>query len=234
MKIFYRISDAGYKKNKPDYINNESCLKNFTKVFAEHSNNIFVTADNVSEDTYNMICKYIKEDNITRVSIGHGAGTFNLTLDQALQENDDEVIYFVENDYLHRMGSPDILFEGLSLGFPYLTLYDHPDKYIDPAMGGNPFCQGNAENTRVYRTYSCHWKITNSTTMTFASRVKDLKIDETIMRKWTSDIHPNDFQMFLEIRNNSRFLLSPLPSYSTHGEVEWLAPIINWKQIADE
>ena len=51
MKIFYRISDAGYKKNKPDYINNESCLKNFTKVFAEHSNNIFVTADNVSEHT---------------------------------------------------------------------------------------------------------------------------------------------------------------------------------------
>ena len=40
--------------------------------------------------------------------------------------------------------------------------------------------------------------------------------------------------MFLEIRNNSRFLLSPLPSYSTHGEVEWLAPIINWKQIANE
>lgn len=233
MKIFYRISDAGYKKNKPDYINNESCLKNFTRVFSEYIDNIFVTADNVSDDTYRMICKYIKEQNINKVSVGHGAGTFNLTLDQALQEDDSEIIYFVENDYMHRDGSPNAIVEGLGLGFPYLTLYDHPDKYLDPRLGGNHFCQGGAENTRVYRTYSCHWKITNSTTMTFAARVSDLKTDEDIMRKWTCDVHPNDYQMFLEIRSKSRFLVSPIPSYSTHGEVEWLAPIINWKDISN-
>jgi len=233
MKIFYRISDAGYKKNKPDYINNENCLKNFTKVFAEYIDDIYITADNVCEDTYKMICKYISEDKITKSYQGHGAGTFNLTLDQALKQPDNEIIYFVENDYLHRDGSPNAILEGLSLGFPYVTLYDHPDKYLDPSFGGNHFCQGGAENTRVYQTNSCHWKITNSTTMTFAGRVADLKKDEGIMRKWTSDIHPNDFQMFLEIRSNSRFLLSPIPSYSTHGEVEWLAPIINWKHIAD-
>jgi len=233
MKIYYRISDAGYKKNKPDYINNENCLRNFTKIFAEHTEDIYITADNVCDETYSMICKYIKESNITKTSKGNGAATFNLTLDQALLQPDSEVIYFVENDYLHCPNSPDIIMEGLTLGFPYLTLYDHPDKYLDPSLGGNNFCAGNAENTRVYKTHSCHWKITNSTTMTFASRVADLKIDEPIMRKWTSGEHPHDFQMFLEIRNNSRFLVSPLPSYSTHGEVEWLAPIINWKDISN-
>ena len=69
--------------------------------------------------------------------------------------------------------------------------------------------------------------------MTFAARVSDLKTDEDIMRKWTCDVHPNDYQMFLEIRSKSRFLVSPIPSYSTHGEVEWLAPIINWKDISN-
>jgi hypothetical protein len=31
MKIIYRISDAGYNKVKPDYIDNEKCLKNATE-----------------------------------------------------------------------------------------------------------------------------------------------------------------------------------------------------------
>ena len=36
MKIIYRISDAGYSKIKPDYVNNENCLKNFCNVFFDH------------------------------------------------------------------------------------------------------------------------------------------------------------------------------------------------------
>jgi len=234
MKIFYRISDSGYKKVKPDYINNQNCLSNFTKVFADYIDNIYITADNVCEDTYDMICKYVNTNNINRVSVGHGAGTFNLTLDQALEYNDDEIIYFVENDYIHHINSPKILLEGFNLGFPYITLYDHPDKYMEPSIGGNPFCQGGAENTRIYLTESCHWKITNSTTMTFASKVKDLKTDEAIMRKWTSGTHPDDFKMFLEIRSHSRFLVSPIPSYSTHGETQWLAPLRKWSEYVSE
>jgi hypothetical protein len=47
MKIIYRISDAGYNKVKPDYINNSKCLANATRVFkyADWS----VIADNVSQ-----------------------------------------------------------------------------------------------------------------------------------------------------------------------------------------
>jgi len=35
MKIIYRISDAGYKKVKSEYIKNESCLANADNVFKE-------------------------------------------------------------------------------------------------------------------------------------------------------------------------------------------------------
>ncbi len=35
MKIIYRISDAGYNKVKPEYINNENCLKNATQIFKD-------------------------------------------------------------------------------------------------------------------------------------------------------------------------------------------------------
>jgi hypothetical protein len=230
MKIIYRISNAGYNKVKPEYINNEACLKNFCNVFFDHIHDILIIADNCSESTMDMIKKYIDPINIQKVSVGHGAGTFNLAVDKALTYDDDEIIYFVENDYLHKQLSPKILKEGFNLGASFVSLYDHPDKYMDPSIGGNPYCEGGAEDTRVYLTDSCHWKITNSTTMTFASTVSTLKKVEPILRKWTVGKHPHDFEMFLELREQNKLLITPIPGYATHGETQWLAPTIDWSK----
>jgi hypothetical protein len=231
MKTIYRISDVGYNKIKPNYINNENCLKNFCNIFLDYTYNINIIADNCSKSTISMIKKYIDPANIEEVSVGYGAGTFNLALDKALNQDDEEIIYFVENDYLHKQNSPKILKEGFELGASFVSLYDHPDKYINPNEGGNPYCEGGAEDTRVYLTNSCHWKITNSTTMTFAAKVSTLKRTEPILRKHTSGIHPNDFSMFLELREQNELLITSIPGYSTHGEVAWLSPLTDWDKI---
>jgi hypothetical protein len=226
MKIIYRISDVGYNKVKPNYINNENCLKNASLYFKEAD--WLVIADNTSKLTDQMITKY--QSNIMKVSIGHGAGTFNLALDEALKHDNNEIIYFLENDYLHLSNSDKILSEGINMGADYVALYDHPDKYID---GANPFVEGGGEYTKVFLSESCHWKLTNSTTMTFASKVKTLREDESILRKWTNTTHPHDFQMFLELRDKGRSLITPLPGYSTHGETAFLTPLINWNDICN-
>ena len=96
---------------------------------------------------------------------------------------------------------------GFSLGASFVALYDHPDKYLDPSKGGNPYCQGGAEDTRVYLSDSIHWKITNSTTMTFAAKVSTLRVNEDIIRKHTNTAHPNDFGMFLELREKNQLLI---------------------------
>jgi hypothetical protein len=229
MRIIYRISDSGYNKVKPDYINNENCLANATKEFDDSIWSVI--ADNISEDTNNMIQKYVTRNCILYTEKGNGAATFNLALDEALTYDDDEIIYFIENDYLHKPGSQKIIQEAFELGASFVSLYDHPDKYMIPEKGGNPYCEGGAEDTRVYKSNSVHWKITNSTTMTFASKVSTLKRVEPILRKWTSGVHPDDFQMFLELRKNNELLLTPIPGYSTHGETAWLAPFTDWKKI---
>ena len=229
MRIIYRISDAGYNKVKPDYINNENCLANATKEFDDSIWSVI--ADNISSDTNDMIQKYVTRNCIQYVEKGNGAATFNLALDEALTYEDDEIIYFIENDYLHKPGSQKIIQEAFELGASFVSLYDHLDKYIGPSKGGNPYCEGGAEDTRVYLTDSCHWKITNSTTMTFASKVSTLKRVEPILRKWTSGIHPDDFQMFLDLRSQNELLITPIPGYSTHGETAWLSPFTDWKKI---
>jgi hypothetical protein len=222
--IIYRISDAGYKKEKPTYINNESCLRNAVTIFPCKIYEWLLIADNCSTETITMIEKYVPRENILEVSIGHGAGTFNLALNKALAYDNDTIVYFLENDYLHLPSSDKILFEGFELGASdYVTLYDHPDKYTEFIRGG--------EKTVVFLSKSIHWKITNSTTMTFASKVKSLKRDEKILRRWTTGHHPFDFEMFTNLRMKNRILISPIPGFSTHGETEFLTPLIIWDKV---
>lgn len=226
MFVIYRISDTGYKKEKPEYINNQNCLLNAIRTFNKAS--WWVIADNVGEETKAFLHKELR--TVEHVNVGHGAGTFNLALDYALNLPDNEIVYFLENDYLHKPEADRVLESGFDLGFDYVTLYDHPDKYLNPAEGGNPFCAGRSEETRVYLGEHCHWKLTNSTTMTFAAKVKTLKRDERVLRQWTDGTHPYDFQMFVELKRLGRRLASPIPGYATHGETKWLSPLTNWKQ----
>jgi hypothetical protein len=233
MIIIYRISDAGYKKIKPSFINNENCLKNALSVFPFEKHDWSIIADNTSEQTNIMMEKYLPSESIYYTSIKSGAGTFNYALDMALKFDKNDVVYFLENDYIHKTNSDVILLEGINAGGDYVSLYDHPDKYIPSSRGGNQFIDDDGgEITKVYLTKSSHWKITNSTTMTFASKVNTLMEDEDILRKWTNmGSYPRDFDMFIELRNKGKVLLTSIPGYSTHGESAWLSPLTNWELI---
>jgi FkbM family methyltransferase len=230
--IIYRTSDTGYNKVKPNYVNNVNCLSNAIATFPTNKFNWHIIADNISESTNKEIHNIAHSIPVNHVSVGNGAGTFNLALDYALTLPDDNIVYFLENDYIHRTGSYQALISALiQLQPSFVSLYDHPDKYIDPSLGGNPHCEGGAEDTRVYLINNTHWKITNSTTMTFAATVKTLKRVEHVFRKWTNTTHPYDFEMFMELRELGEILISPIPGFSTHGETQWLAPTINWETL---
>jgi hypothetical protein len=228
LHIFYRISDSGYDKIKLPFINNENCLRNFCKVFHANIENIYIIADNCSDSTLSMIREYINESNIDIVSVGNGAGTFNIALDKCLNLHDDAIIYFVENDYLHRSGAAEAIHEGFELGADFVSLYDHPDKYMDNI---NPYVEDGGEITKVFLSNSCHWKLTNSTTMTFATKVNIIKQYESILRKYTTETCPRDFDMWIDLRNHGNSLITPIPGYSTHGETAWLTPLIKWNEI---
>ena len=226
MNIIYRISNNSYTKDRPDYVNKKVCFENAYNTFKDCK--WTVVCDRLNDETKTFLEKFNLE--LTHVDIGNNAGSFNYVLDKALELDNKEIVYLLEDDYLHKPNSKQIITDGIELGFDYVTLYDHPDKYMNPIDGGNPFCSGMSEETRVYLGDNCHWKLTNSTTMTFASKVKTLREDEKIIRKWTNDEHPHDFQMFIELKQNFRRLASPIPGYSTHCESRWLTPLKNWNE----
>ena len=225
MKILYRISDGSYKKERFPHATKKGCLDNFLKHFPKEEVTIY--ADNVKDETYQWLQEY--ECEILRTNGGSSAAGFRIVMEAALQLPDNESVYFVEDDYFHLPNSRTVLLEGLERSH-YISLYDHRDKYIPASMGGNPSIEDDAaELTKVFVTNSVHWKLTNSTTMTFATKVITLKEDAEIWKKYTSGTYPQDFKCFLELRENGRTLATPIPGYSTHCEPMWASPLIDWE-----
>ena len=95
---------------------------------------------------------------------------------------------------------------------------------------------GNAvffgKDRMVFLTESCHWKFVHSTTMTFATTADILLYDKAIWY-WASQTLPiRDYLGFVRLRKeNSRTIASSIPGYSTHCEVKYLSPLINWEEI---
>lgn len=232
--VLYRISDNGNKnKNKLECATKINCLKNALEVFKQAK--IIVYIDNVIESTDKEIHKLC--DNLNNVSIKYlecrnNSKSFRAAYEDALLFENDDFVYFLEDDYLHLKNSFNVLKYAAEFNYTdYITLYDHPDKYDYGCVDINPYCKNFGEQTTVFRTSNHHWKITNSTTMTFGAFVDVLKRDKDVFWENTSTDIPKDFKIFLELRKNGILVSSPIPSLSTHCEKKYLATFINWANI---
>lgn len=229
MKALYRISDASNPtKIKFPYATKENCLDNFLTHFSPEETILF--ANNLSENTKALLNKR-NLPNIIFCEATGDASSFRVLLNYALDLPKDEIIYFVEDDYLHRNGAKKILHEGLEK-VDYVSLYDHVDKYLPPLMGGNPLItEEGFDNTSVFLTDSTHWKLANSTTFCFATKVGTITADQEIFWRYTMGPNCVDYPAFRELIEKGRKLATPIPGYSTHCEIKWASPLINWREI---
>jgi hypothetical protein len=227
MKILYRISDGSYKKERFSNATKEHCIENFLQQFPKEEVTIY--ADNVRDTTFEWITSLGCVTH--RTNGGSSAAGFRIVFEEALKLPDNELVYFVEDDYLHLPKSRQVLLEGLDHA-DYVSLYDHADKYIPARKGGNPLIEDDgAEITKVFVTKTTHWKLTNSTTMTFAAKVSTLREDQELWTQHTSGTYPRDFDCFLKLRERGRALITPIPGYSTHCEPMWASPLTDWLSV---
>lgn len=217
LKIIYRICDLRNGGTKIPQVNKRQCFLNFIEVFGP--DNVVVVADNTSQETVDFLGRHVHR--IERTNLGN-SGSFLYAMERAFQYQDDQLVYLVEDDYLHLSGSMQCLLEGLQHA-DYVSLYDHADKYM--TRSPNPLVTGGGENTKVILTASTHWKFTNSTTMTFGTKVGTLRADQGIFREYCKDKLPKDYFIFRTLAQRARTLLTPIPGWSTHCD-EFPSPFI--------
>lgn len=238
INYIYRISDKSNDKNKITNATKMYCFDNFLSVFGRE--NLTVVLDNCETETLEQVKKRgIK--NIITTKLGN-RGACLCTINYALENfNDEDYVYFVEDDFLHKPEALKLLKEGFEIA-DYVTLYDHPDKYVDYNNNGdNKYIKGGGEETKVLLTKSSHWKLTNSTVMTFAVKVKTLKEDYPIWKYFPARsfkawqrlqmLEPRFRLKYMFSGRKKRKLISPIRGASTHCEVKYLSPLVDWSKI---
>jgi hypothetical protein len=227
LKIYYRISDKSYEKTKLPGADKETCLMNFISCFADvvfpegpvsQNSNMRIIADRCNRTTNKML---MGTGIPVTISDKGNAGSFELALAMALEEcQGNEIVYFVEDDYLHKSTDCSKLIEQGLKHADYVTLYDHPDKYTKFYDGG--------ETSKVFKTSLSHWRYTISTCLTFATTVGTLKEDLEIWEDkmgWVerslmgAPDHPNDHRLFSFLNAKGRLLAVCIPGFACHTDL---------------
>lgn len=219
---FYSKIQEEPSRKRPVWWNKEKVFNNFLKTINPDTTNYTIIYDEFYGKIKDTFLK--NENNVEVISCGKESDSFIKTLDLVLSKNfnDDTIIYFLEDDYLHRPNWDQILLEGFSLPVSYVTLYDHRDKYTE---------MYSDFMSKILITDSSHWKPIPSTTNTFATRIETLKKDILIHKKYSTGFEPTlDHQKFLELNSNGKYLISCIPGYSTHCHSDFLSPCIDWEK----
>ncbi|MFT3844275.1 MAG: hypothetical protein QM725_04425 [Lacibacter sp.] len=197
----YRISNAGKQpKIKLDFATKEFCIENFIGVFG--SKNLWILADNCTGDLIEYLQS--KSLNIVETSTGNSKGMFHAISFAIKNFNEDDFVYFIEDDYIHIDGAADVLLSGLKIA-DYITLYDNVDYYGDYNNNSSlsPYSKKGGQFCRLFVTDKIHFRSAWSTTMTFAAKVSTLKEDLCVWKVITSGIfrnrYPYDLAAFISL-----------------------------------
>ena len=220
-------------KARPDWFSHEACFRNLLETIARdpqgHRVIITVMYDGPLEDLQtDFIAPYVasKESGVRLqlLQAGSDRNSFLITLGHAngLPLPDTDVVYFLENDYLHQHGWVSKVFELYDSGqsFDMVSLYDHKDKYILPMY--------ESLTARLLLSRSHHWRTTPSACASFILSKSALARDHDALASGQTD-----YYFFREvIENRGRVLLSPIPGLSTHSMEGYLSPNVDWAALA--
>jgi hypothetical protein len=133
-------------------------------------------------------------------------------------------VYFLENDYLHDPRWISCLEELINsqIPFDYVSLYDHPDKYL---YSDSFHDMHQKLVSKIFFTKTVHWRTTPSSCASFITSMENFRKDIPILKMGLMD-----HLMFDELGKLGKIMVSPIPSLSTHCMARFLAPCIQWER----
>jgi hypothetical protein len=222
------------KKRRPEWFSYEACFNNLlsTILLDKNAQDVHVTVmfdGSLDEFKADFISKYRERFpgliSIKFLTAGSDrfSGMLTLYYINSLDLPPTDIIYFLENDYVHQANWVTKLLDlyESNLNFDYISLYDHPDKYFYEMYGDL--------KSQIVCSKTHHWRTAPSSCGTFISDFFHIKTDYDIFQLGMPDYH-----FFKALREDrGRTLLTPIPGLSTHCMEGYLSPFVDWKLMSD-
>lgn len=229
------FSNLSVNKERPYFFSREACLENLINTSDDTVKHHILFDGNPSGHFVN---KYIDKFPIVKLNSGNGAKSFVDAVDYAisLKCKEHDIIYFVEDDYLHNYGWCNILKEGIAIeNNCWISLYDHHDKYynkLPPSLVPTYEAMYKDYTSKITYTHSCYWRTACSTTDTFALTYGNLVNHRDTITKWSKIAHHSlDHNRGLELNSIGMRLWTCMPGYSTHMEPAYMSPMVDWHAV---
>ena len=232
IRIFQRhcqFSSNSANKQRPEWFNREKIFDSFKDTFTDEINyTAFYDTLNGSEHFI-----FNKGVNIVETEGGSEAKSFNNLLKYVYKQDfkEDDIIYFVEDDYLHKN---EAITEML---FTYEKISSQVGKEIFLCPVDYPYLYKDSEKTNILIGHQYHWRTIKESLLTFMTSKQMLNKHWLSLVKMGSEEH-SPFETPLHKIYEDEICLSPIPSLAMHctnvNSVFGLSPNINWEKLWDE
>ena len=216
-------SNSHHKHIRPHWFDKRKCfqslLDNIQDISALH-----IVHDGEQGELYNYITSTKQVvDNIH--NINHHSNERSLLETFKLADNlfadGNDIVYFVEDDFLHSPNAVDVIIKGAQ-SFGLVTGFDHLDRYkrTDDVTHGREFVAFSGKT-------NCHWRTAESTTCTWAC-------DRDTWNKIRGDVYEyklQDRELFRSLISKGVRLWTPIPGVSTTLDVTTFSPGVDWAGI---
>ena len=207
-------------------VDDKSKIENLDKIKKIiNKNNLDISIISLNHEKYKDIIK--QQKNLQTFSnLASLLQSFELGKD-----NGEDLIYFVEDDYLHF----EPMMEEMIASYERIASQVNRDIFMCPA--DYPYLYMNNEKTNILIGNKRHWRTINQSLCTFMTT-------KSLLDKYWSNFHNNcldrhePFEKYLNELYTKEFCLSPLKSLSLHvtnvNSSYGLSPFIDYKKLWDE
>jgi hypothetical protein len=169
-----------------------------------------------------------KNENVTPNQLSNMS---NIYKSLELSKKIDDLIYFVEDDYIHELNS----ISEMILTYERIASQISNELILCPA--DYPYLYTKTENTNIFLGEKSHWRKINETLCTF------LTSKQIVEKHWTKLISMCEFEHYpfespLHEIYKEELCLSPIPSIAIHctniNSIYGLSPNKDWKKIWED
>ncbi len=211
-----------------DHNSTEKNLKSIDSIFKKFGKEYSLINLDISKFKENIKKVNQREENVTENQMSNMS---NIHQSLLIAKKCDDLIYFVEDDYIHKKESIKEML------FTYERLASQLNKEIIVCPTDYPYLYAKSETTQNFLGHKYHWRKVNETLCTFLT---SKKIIEKYWNKYTNmcKIEHAPFEKPLHDIYENELCISPLPSLAIHvtniNSIFGLSPNVNWKKIWDE